>query len=176
METLRLVTPTRVYESQIIAYRQDFLRSGDDMHGCSMLQNYASVEQWLEWVQILSNAETCPAGFVVSEQYLCVRESDDCVVGMINIRYELNDYLFRIGGHIGYSIRPSERQKGYAKMQLSLMLQEAKKRGLARALVTCDQENEASRRTILANGGVMENEEWDQDDMTFVQRYWIDLT
>ena len=176
MEELCLTKPAAAYAEQIASYRQEFLDSGDELHGGSMLQSYSSVDKWLEWVQTLSNPETCPTGFVVSEQYLCVRELDGCVVGMINIRYELNDYLFRIGGHIGYSVRPSERQKGYAKKQLALMLREAKERGLDRAMVSCNQENEASRRTILSNGGVMENEVWDQDDMTFVQRYWIDLT
>ena len=73
------------------------------------------------------------------------------------------------GGHIGYSIRPSQRRKGFAKLQLELGLAEARKQGLDRVLITCDEDNEASRRTILSAGGVYEN------TIDRSQRYWIDL-
>lgn len=175
MGKLYLTKPSADYAEQIMAYRQEFLECGEHLHGASLLQNYPNIEDWFVWLRTLSNSSECPPNFVPSEQYLCVRAEDKCVVGMINIRYELNDFLFRLGGHIGYSVRPSERKKGYAKAQLAMMLQEAGKHGLEQALVTCNEDNEASRRTILANGGILENEMWDEDDKTFVQRYWIEL-
>ena len=80
----------------------------------------------------------------------------------------MTNYLWR-GGHIGYSIRPSQRRKGLAKLQLELGLAEARKQGLGRVLITCDEDNRASRRTILSAGGVYEN------TIDRSQRYWIDL-
>ncbi len=94
---------------------------------------------------------------------------------MLNLRHYLNDYLEQFGGHIGYSVRKSERQKGYATEMLSLALGEAKKLGLSRVLVTCDRENTGSAKTILNNGGVLENEVFDPNDGTVTQRYWIEL-
>lgn len=175
MEELYLTKPTADYAEQIAAYRAEFLERGDSLDGTSGLNNYADPADWLAWVESLSSPETCPEGFVVSTQWLCVRAADDKVVGMVNLRHTLNDHLLNFGGHIGYSTRPDERGKGYATAMLGLSLPESAKVGLTRVLVTCNKDNEASRRTILAHGGVLENEIWDEGDETFVQRYWIDL-
>ena len=90
-------------------------------------------------------------------------------LGFLNLRLRLNDYLLEKGGHIGYSIRPSERGKGYAKESLRQGLQMAKKKNITRALITCNIENFASRAVILANGGQLENIHNE------TERYWIDL-
>ena len=94
---------------------------------------------------------------------------DGQAVGFLNIRLRLNDFLLEEGGHIGYSIRPSERGKGYAKESLRQGLQVAKEKNIKKALVTCSVENPASRAVIVANGGVFE------DVRNGVERYWIDL-
>ena len=172
---LILVKPTADYAEQIAAYRQEFLDRGDSLDGTSALDKYADPMEWLAWVEKLSRPETCLAHLVVSTEWLCVRAADDKVVGMVNLRHTLNDHLLKIGGHIGYSTRPDERGKGVAKTMLGLCLPEAAKVGLKRVLVTCNQDNEASRRTILAHGGVLENEVWEEDEQRFVQRYWIEL-
>ncbi|MBR2950061.1 MAG: GNAT family N-acetyltransferase [Lachnospiraceae bacterium] len=85
-----------------------------------------------------------------------------------------NDYLFRCGGHIGDGIRPSERGKGYATEMIRLSLPECKKAGIDRVLMVCDKTNIASAKTIIKNGGILENEVLDADG-TINQRYWIDL-
>lgn len=93
--------------------------------------------------------------------------------GSIDIRHRLNEYLLQFGGNIGYSVRPSQRRKGYATEMLALALEECRKWGLNRALVTCDKTNIGSAKTIQKNGGVLENEVLEGDRIT--QRYWIAL-
>ena len=175
MEELYLVKPTAAHADQIAAYRAEFLERGDSMDGTSGLSNYAAPADWLAWLDTLADPAKRPEGFVPSTTLLCIRAADERLVGMIDVRHELNEHLREFGGHIGYSVRPDERKKGYAKAMLRMALQEAVRLKIDRVLVTCNKDNEASRRTILANGGVLENEAWDGEDMTFVQRYWIEL-
>lgn len=89
--------------------------------------------------------------------YLCLRIRDDSLVGTVNIRHRLNDYLLNFGGHIGYSIHPAQRGHGYGKEQLRLALKKCLGLGLSRVLLTCNLSNEASRRVIKINGGVLED-------------------
>ena len=90
-------------------------------------------------------------------------------IGFLHLRLRLNEKLIVQGGHIGYSIRPSERQKGFAKVMLALGLEEAKRKNIRKILITCRSDNIASRRTILANGALLE------DVRGNVERYWIHL-
>ena len=100
-------------------------------------------------------------------------EDRDIFVGAVNIRHYLNEGLLATGGHIGDGIRPSERRKGYGNLIVSLALKECRKLGIDKVLMTCDKTNVASRRTIINNGGILENEVSDGDEV--VQRFWIDL-
>jgi predicted acetyltransferase len=90
---------------------------------------------------------------------------------MISFRHYLNDYLAEYGGHIGYGIRPSERQKGYAKVMLALCLRKCREHGLDKVLITCDITNEGSRRTIIDNGGAFDRLTKDGDEI--LERYWV---
>ena len=97
------------------------------------------------------------------------------IVGRGSIRHELNDFLFRVGGHIGYTVVPEFRRRGYATQILRQLLTIARERfGLARVLVTCDDDNIGSIRTIEKNGGVLENVVSGVDLVTPKRRYWID--
>ena len=95
------------------------------------------------------------------------------MVGAVNIRHYLNDYLLRCGGHIGDGIRPSERRKGYATAMIGLALEECRRLGIDRVLLVCDKRNIGSAKSIINNGGRLENEV--EEDGKIMQRYWIEL-
>lgn len=127
-----------------------------------------SYEEWLETNMQKEMGINLPENRVPSIQFVSF---DDVgrALGFLNLRLKLNEGLLNHAGHIGYSIRPSERGKGYAKEALGQGLQVAKEKNIKKALVTCSTENPASRAVIVANGGVFE------DVRNGVERYWIDL-
>ena len=174
-EKLLLLRPTAEYIPQYEEYRREFLDFGGSMDGAGSLRRLESGRAWLDEVERFSRPETVPEGKVVSTQFILVREADDRLLGMLQLRHDLNDYLRRIAGHIGYSVRPSERRRGYAKRMLAMALDEARKLGLERVMISCSVENEASRRTILSNGGVFESTVLDETDGELLERYWIEL-
>lgn len=168
---LRLALPTPADEAAVMAYRGEFLAHGDSMDGSSMLNAFETYADWLSHVTDNLREETVRPGLVPASTLLAW--DGDHLVGMIDIRHRLNDFLLSFGGHIGYSVRKSCRRQGYATQMLHLALDECRKLGLDRVLVTCDKANLASARTIVKNGGVLENEIPEGDAVT--QRYWIDL-
>ena len=173
---LRLLEPSVVLSEEIKAYREEFLRQGGSMDGCGSLRKYEDPRDWLAEVEALKKEETAPEGFVPMTQFLSIREEDQKLVGMIQIRHYLNEYLEKFGGHIGYSVRPGERRKGYATEMLRMVLPECAKLDVPRVLITCRQENEGSRRVILHNGGVYESTVHEPDRDVYLERYWIDLS
>lgn len=114
-----------------------------------------------------------PNGIVPSDIYFLVDDDSKYLIGSIDIRHYLNEYLSEYGGNIGYGVRPSERQKGYATKMLALALEECKKIGMLKVLITCFKSNVASANTIIKNGGVLQNEV--VEDGKIKQRYWIQL-
>ena len=129
-----------------------------------------SYEEWLE--DCWKRETQVVGGFVTAHTYFWVDETG-VIVGAVNLRHSLNDHLLRVGGHIGYGVRPSARRQGHAKAMLAATLPKAKALGLSRVLITCDKTNVGSARTIQLNGGVLENEV--EDDGHIKQRYWIEL-
>ena len=125
-------------------------------------------EDWLETNMQKEIGINLPENLVPSIQFVSF---DDVgrALGFLNLRLRLTNFLLEAGGHIGYSIRPSERCKGYAKETLRQGLQVAKEKNIKRALVTCSVNNPASRAVIIANGGIFE------DARNGVERYWIEV-
>lgn len=130
-------------------------------------------EEWLKNVQRNEKKETAENGRPPSYEFMAIRKSDRRIVGMINVRYDLTEEMYRYLGHIGYCVRKSERQKGYAAEMLRLALKEAKKIGLDRVFLTVDSDKTALIATMKKNGAVLENEVPYLGKIT--QRYWIEL-
>ena len=170
---LRLIEPTMEYDKQIQAFRQEFLAIEGSMDGCGSLRRFDRTQDWINQVESLKKPETTPPHLVPCTQYLYVRESDDKVVGVIQIRHFFNEYLEKYAGHIGYSVCPSERRKGYGTQMLQLVLPQCKALGIDRVLVCCAQGNEGSRRTILYNGGIYESTVYEPEKGVWLERYWI---
>ena len=112
---------------------------------------------------------------VSSNTFMLVRELNNRLIGMIDIRMMLNEYLFNYVGHIGYSIRPSERRSGYTMYQLYLGLKYCLDNNIDKVLITCNKENIGSAKTIINCGGILENEILEEDG-NLLQRYWIDVS
>lgn len=171
--TLRKVLPSDL--DSVREYRDEFLASGDTMDGCSNLRRFENMADWYDWIRKAEHKDTCPAGWVPDTQYICVRNRDGRIVGMLDIRHELNEACLNLFGNIGYSVRASERRKGYASAMLAMAKDVCRSMGIAKILVSCHKENTASARTIQKNGGILENEVTDHRNGEVLQRYWITL-
>ena len=110
-------------------------------------------------------------GLVPDSTFFCLDEERNIFVGAVNIRHYLNENLLLNGGHIGDGIRPSERRKGIATQMIALALDECKKLGIDKVLMVCDKNNICSAKSIINNGGLLENEI--EVDGIVKQRYWI---
>lgn len=171
---IKLIKPTLEYANDIMEYKKEFLECGDTMAGCGSLKECSIAAEWIKENELRENSKTIASDKVSSSAYIAVRMSDNKIVGMINFRHHINHPILGTwGGHIGYSVRPCERKKGYAKEMLRQVIINCKNYGLDKILVTCNKENIGSKRTIIANGGVFEKYiEVDGDTM---ERYWIKL-
>ncbi len=176
MAQLKLVRPDRSHEQQINELYAEFLAAGETAipGGGNELGNFASYTEWLETMEKQQHEGTVAPGLVPATRFFGVRESDGKIVGLIVVRHYLNDVLRQYGGHIGYSIRPSERRKGYAGEMLRLVFDFCRELGLDQIMISCKSENEASRRTILGAGGKLERE-FMHPDGYLAQCYWIKL-
>lgn len=170
-----LVKPDESLLEQILNYRAAFLASGESMDGTGPLRRMENPREWLAFNRLAEQRETVPADWVPFEQFAFLRERDHAIVGMIQFRHEFNDFLREFGGHIGYSVHPKERRRGYAKRMLGECLKVCRAFGLERVLLTCLVENEGSRRTILSCGGVYERTVFCDRDGVDLERYWIEL-
>lgn len=173
MNRLKLVLPSPEYKEKLLDYRREFIENEEGMHGTAGLENTEIFEEWYNTFCDNLKEETVRKGLVPATTYMAISNENGRLIGMIDIRHRLNDYLLNFGGNIGYSIRKSERQKGYATEMLGLALEECAKLNIKKVLITCDKDNVASAKTIINNGAEMENEIPEENRIT--QRYWITL-
>ena len=172
-EELVLVKPDSSYAEEIVSYRREMLLAESSMDGCGPLRQNEDPFEWLRINETYANPETVPENRVQSTQFVLTRAGEKRILGMIQVRHYFNEYLEKYAGHIGYSVRPSERMRGYATWMLHESLAFCKEIGLSKILVSCLTENEGSRRTILANGGVYEATVHEPKENVWLERYWI---
>jgi len=172
VDEIRLVKPSADYADDIMAFRQELLDADSEFAGCGSLYHCSSAGEWINIVE--ASETTCAEGMVTSNSYIAVRLCDNKIVGIIDLRHHIdNPILSAWGGHIGYTVRPSERRKGYAKDMLRQNLRNCRDRGIDRVLITCSCGNVASEKTIVANGGVLEKEICVDGKM--MKRFWVEL-
>lgn len=175
MENLLLLRPSLELEGAALDYQREHLECGETvLHGSALMDRLP----YAEWVRrTLENAhpDTVHGDWVEADTFFVARQEDGKIIGMVDIRHSLDTpFLAQVAGHIGYGVRPSQRRKGYATAILGLALDHARDLGLSRVMLSCYQDNEGSRRTILKWGGVKEREFVHEDGKT-VEVYWITL-
>ena len=176
MEKFKFVVPTIEWKKKAIDFINEFYKYNSNINGTGGLQRYLdNYEGWLEKLEEdytrQPSEEKVPA-----RTYFFVRESDNKIIGMINIRLALNESLKKYGGHIGYSIRPTERGNGYNKINLYLGLKVCKEYGIEEVFMDADKDNPASWKTIESLGGKNIREYFeDEFDHCIVKDYIINV-
>jgi len=155
-----------------LEYRQEHFDHGEmDIHGDGGLDYAATYEDWLEKINAdltyMADESRVPASI-----WFAVAGNE--IVGIIQVRHVLNDHLRNDGGHVGYGVRPSARQRGYATRMLALALEKCRVLGIDKAMLTCIKANIGSAQTIINNGGVLDSEFLDANG-DLCQRYWISI-
>ena len=172
-EMIFLTEPSEEYKASFLEGVREFQREG-------RLLNYDVQRIEHDFAYFLCQLRkqqtpyTIKPGFVPHTDFWLI--DGDEYIGQLSVRHQLNDFLLKIGGNIGYQIRPSKRCRGYGKTILSLGLEKARTMGIARALVTCDENNIGSKKVIEYNGGKFENTVEVEGSPLKKLRYWIDLT
>lgn len=174
-----LEEPSIERKDAALEYLEEHRKFNSDINGTGGMDNCLgglSYEHWLDNLEKMKDSDyaesvnRCP-----SETFFLIRKDDDKIVGMINIRYKLNEAMLKFGGHIGYGIRPTERRKGYNKINLYLGLIKANEDfELEKVMLDCSVDNLGSDKTIQALGGVLERSEIDPSDGSLTNVYWID--
>lgn len=172
----KLVFPTLVYKDKAIDFIKEFKEYNSEINGSGALDLYLDDSTYEEWLgKVLKDIDVANVEKprVPALTYFYVREEDDKIVGMINIRLALNDFLRTEGGHIGYCIRPTERRKHYATDMLKKALEVYDTMSIKEVLLGCDKENAASAGVIKNCGGELIEERYSETFKAEIQRYVI---
>ena len=167
---LKLVKGSNEYKKQIMDMLDEWYETGERIVPYAIRRvDYHDFDSYCSSLEV---KEVCE-GLVPDSTFFCLDEERDIMVGAVNIRHHLNEALLLNGGHIGDGVRPSERRKGIATKMIGLALEECKRLGIEKVLMVCDKENIGSAKSIMNNGGILENEI--EVDGNIEQRYWIDI-
>ena len=172
---VKLIKLTKDYYEQlkemIDEWKLDQIKNNTNRSPWSIFKNdYHDFDYYLENLEITEGKDDK----VPDSVFFLLDIDTNRLIGAVNIRHYLNDYLLKYAGHIGDGIRPSERNKGYGTKMIALALAECKKLSISKVLMVCDKDNVASAKTIINNGGVLENEFVDEKGR-IEQRYWIEI-
>ncbi|MBE6147227.1 MAG: GNAT family N-acetyltransferase [Firmicutes bacterium] len=180
MEKFYLEEPTIKRKNDALEYLNELAEFGSELNGTGSMDR--CLTGWTYEEFLVENEKRKDKNYAYSinrcpsKTFFFIRQNDNKIVGMINIRYDISQELLENGAsHIGYSIRPTERRKGYNKIQLYLGLLEEQKIGVKRVLLNCTVDNIGSNKSILSLGGVLEKTELDKNDNTLTNYYWIDV-
>ena len=162
--------PVTLYDEKIVMdYRNEFFQTDFVIKGTKNLENFKNYQDFYRNLELKKENEPN------INQYLLIRKTDSKLVGMAIIRKELTETNILTGGNIGLGIRPSERRKGYGDIILKFSLEECKKIGMKKVLITCRDENIASAKNIEKNGGKFERTAVSKVTGALCRRYWINL-
>ncbi|MCL2517090.1 MAG: GNAT family N-acetyltransferase [Oscillospiraceae bacterium] len=173
---MKFILPCIEYEQKAIEFIKEFYDYDSQINGTGGLDRFLKESTYSDWlVKVIKdlNIANIPEGRVPAYTYFYVREEDDKIVGMINIRLALNDFLRKEGGHIGYCIRPTERRKGYGTQMLHETLAFCRTIGLLDVMISCDKTNLASAGVIKTCGGILEREFFSETYNEILQMYKI---
>ena len=149
---IKLVSPSKEHEKEALEFKQEFFDNGEvTINGSELLDQTDSYSDWLEAVTKNTSKESVNPQWVVTDTYFALDDSNR-IVGIIDLRHELKGFLVDFG-HSGYSVRPSERKKGYATQMLALILERARKLNMETVQLSAEKTNTASIKTIVKNGG-----------------------
>lgn len=165
---LKLVKLEKKYIFQLNEMMDEWTNANEEMIPWSIGKcDYHDIDNYMDNLEIQEDN----GGYVPDSTFFCLDTERDIFVGAVNIRHYLNEKLIVAGGHIGDGIRPSERRKGLGTKMVSLAIEECDKLGIKNILMCCNKDNVASAKTIIRNGGILENEVIENG--VIVQRYWI---
>jgi predicted acetyltransferase len=153
---IKLVKPTIELKDGALEYRQEHFNNNElIINGSELFDKIDSYEEWLERITNNSKIDTVDSNWVLTDTFFAIREEDNKIIGIIDLRHDLNDFLKNFGNS-GYSVRPSERRKGYATEMLRMLLEYAKGCGLKQIHLSVERDNISSIKTIVKNGGKLE--------------------
>ena len=167
---LQLVKMSEKFKPQLLDMMDEWTKTGETIIPWAIRKvDYHDFDAYLKSLEESEPKE----GYVPASTFFAYDRERDILVGAVDIRHSLNEALLLDGGHIGDGVRPSERRKGYATAMIALALDECRKLGIEKVLVVCSHDNVGSAKTIIKNGGILENEV--ETDGSVMQRYWITL-
>lgn len=164
-DSIYLTRPTIQLKEQALDYREEHFKNGElVINGSELLDQIENYEEWLSSVTLNTDPKTVNENWVVTDTFFAVRKSDHRIIGIIDLRHTLNDFL-KDFGNCGYSVRPSERKKGYATEMLHQLIGVAKEAGMTALHISVEKTNIASIKVIEKNGGVYERSFTYEDEL-----------